>query len=213
MTICVLILRLNRYLLCVKFDTVRRGKIMKKVLFPALLLLLIVSSRSNSIAGRSASDDFLKADRMYAAGKYSDALALYQGLLSRQSESVQTGDVHSRIGDCFFRLNDYENALQAYRRAVQSQKPSQRPATQYWIGFCTFLLGRDRESVAEFLKVPELYPDSGMWVSTAYYWAGRASERMGRKEQAAEYYRKAGGKGKSTQERFAIKKAEGVKGK
>jgi tetratricopeptide (TPR) repeat protein len=185
---------------------------MKKVLFPVFLLLLIVSSRSNAIASQSASRDFLKADRLYAAGQYSDALALYQGLLSKQSESVQTGNVHSRIGDCFFRLSDYQNALQAYRSALQSQKPSQRPATQYWIGFCTFLLGRDRESVAEFLKVPELYPDSGMWVSTAYYWAGRACERMGRKEQAAEYYRKAGGKVKSTQERFAMEKAETVNG-
>jgi tetratricopeptide (TPR) repeat protein len=185
---------------------------MKKVLLPALLFLLIVSSWSNAIADQSVSRDFLKADRMYAAGKYSDALALYQGLLSKHPEPAQTGDVHSRIGDCFFRLSDYQNALQAYRRALQSQKPSQRPSTQYWIGFCSFLLGRDREAAAEFLKIPELYPDSGMWVTTAYYWAGRASERMGQKEQAAEYYRKAGGKGKSTQERFAMKKAEAVRG-
>jgi tetratricopeptide (TPR) repeat protein len=184
---------------------------MKKVLLPALLFLLAASTWSNAIAGQSASRDFLKAERLYAAGKYSDALLLYQGLLSKQSEPVQTGDVHSRIGDCYFRINDYPNALQAYQSALDGQKLSERPATQYWIGFCSFLLGRDREAVAEFLKIPELYPDSGMWVATAYYWAGRASERMGLKEQAAEYYRKAGGKGKSTQERFALKKAEAVK--
>jgi hypothetical protein len=35
---------------------------------------------------------------------------------------------------------------------------------------------------------------------------------MGKKEQAAEYYRKAGGSGRSTQGRFAQKKAEAVKG-
>ena len=186
---------------------------MKKVLLPALLLLLTASAWSNVIAGQSVPRDFLKAERLYAAGKYSDALKLYQGLLSNQSESVQTGDIHSRIGDCYFRINDYPNALQAYRSAIKNQKPSERPATQYWIGFCSFLLGRDGEAAAEFLKIPELYPDSGMWVATAYYWAGRASERMGLKEQAAEYYRKAGGKGKSTQERFAVKKAEAVKGK
>ncbi len=50
-----------------------------------------------------------------------------------------------------------------------------------------------------------------MLVGTAYYWAGRASERMGRKDQAAELYRKAGGKGTSTQERFAMKKANAIK--
>ena len=186
---------------------------MKKVLLPALLFLLAASAWSNAVAGESVSRDFLKADRLYAAGKYSDALLLFQGLLSKQSEPVQTGDVYSRIGDCYFSTNDYPNALQAYRSALRGQKLSARPATQYWIGFCSFLLGRDREAAAEFLKIPELYPDSGMWVATAYYWAGRASERMGLKEQAAEYYRKAGGKGKSTQESFAMKKAEAVKAK
>jgi hypothetical protein len=50
-----------------------------------------------------------------------------------------------------------------------------------------------------------------MWVNTAFYWAGRASERMGRKEQAGEFYRKAGGNGKSVQGKFALKKAEAVK--
>jgi hypothetical protein len=34
---------------------------------------------------------------------------------------------------------------------------------------------------------------------------------MGDKAKAAEYYRKAGGKGRSTQERFALKKAEAAK--
>lgn len=185
---------------------------MKKVLLPALLFLLVASAWSNTIAGQSTPSDFLKAEWLYAAGKYSDALPVYQSLLSKQYEPVQAGDVHSRIGDCYFRINDYPNALQAYRRALKGQKLSERPATQYWIGFCSFLLGRDREAVAEFLKIPELYPDSGMWVATAYYWAGRAGERMGLKDQAAEYYRKAGGKGTSTQERFAVRKAEAVKG-
>jgi tetratricopeptide (TPR) repeat protein len=184
---------------------------MKKVLLPSLLFLFITAGISNATTIQSASPDFLKADRMFSSGKYSDALRLYQDLLSKPSEPEATGNVYSRIGDCYFRLGDYPDALQAYRRALQIQKPSQRPATQYWIGFCSFLLGNDREAAAEFLKIPELYPDSGMWVGTAYYWAGRASERMGMKEQAAVYYRKAGGKGKSTQERFAMKKAEGLK--
>lgn len=151
------------------------------------------------------------ANRMFAEGKYSDALLAYQKVLAAPSDDVSTGDVHSRIGDCYFRLHDYRNALNAYRNALQNQKQSQRPPTQYWIGFCSFLLGNDKEAVAEFLKIPELYPSSGMWTSTAYYWAGRASERLGDKEQAVKYYRKAGGRGTSTEGRFAMKKAEALK--
>lgn len=187
---------------------------MKRVLLSAFFLLFFVFVWSNAQADHShVSPAVLKGERLYAQGKYSDALLLYRELLSKQPAPDQVSDIQFRIGDCYFKLGDYAGARQAYQSALPGQKSSDRPATQYWIGFCAFLLGRDREAVAEFLKIPELYPASGMWVSTAYYWAGRASERMGLKEQAAEYYRKAGGKGKSTQERFAIKKAQAVRGK
>jgi len=186
---------------------------LRKILLSALLILILfaVVGQSNALSDMSASGAYNNGNKLFAEGKYADALLAYQSALAGQSNGVSTGDVHSRIGDCYFRLQDYKNALKAYRSALQDQNQSQRPPTQYWIGFCTFLLGKDGEAVAEFLKIPELYPSSGMWVGTAYYWAGRASERMGRKEQAAEYYRKAGGNGKSTQGRFAIKKAEAVR--
>jgi hypothetical protein len=78
------------------------------------------------------------------------------------------------------------------------------------VGFCCYLVGRDAEAVNELLKVPALHPDAKAWVSTAYYWAGRASERMGKRDAAAEFYRKAAGTGSSTQGTFARKKAEAV---
>lgn len=186
---------------------------MRKKLLITLLVFFAAAVRSNVIADPSASQGYRMANKMFAEGKYSEALQAYQKVLAAPSDEIAAGDVQSRIGDCYFQLHDYKSALKAYRSALQNQKQSQRPSTQYWIGFCTFLLGNDKEAVAEFLKIPELYPSSGMWVSTAYYWAGRASERQGEKEQAAEYYRKAGGKGTSTQERFARKKAAALKNK
>jgi tetratricopeptide (TPR) repeat protein len=148
---------------------------------------------------------------MFSQGRYSDAIRLYQAVLSSPSRAVSPGLLHTRIADSYFHLTDYQHALDEYRQALKDQKPGERAQTQYWIGFCALLLGRDAEAVTEFLKIPESYPTSGMLVGTAYYWAGRASERMGRKDEAAELYRKAGGKGTSTQERFAMKKANAVK--
>lgn len=109
-----------------------------------------------------------------------------------------------------FSAGNYSGALEAYRGAIRKQDPADQPPTQYWIGFCCLMQGKDDDAVKEFLKIPENYPAEGMWISTAYYWAGRACERMGKKEQAAAFYRKAAGNGKSTQERFAMKKAEAV---
>ena len=179
----------------------------------SLIIVLLPWSLLCAAEPNPASQDYLTAKKLFTASRFQDALSLYQKLLESPPEGVTRSDIHSHIGDTWFRLGSYGNALDAYRAAVRGQKESARPETQYWIGFCCFLLGRDAEAVREFLKIPGLYPSSGMWVGTAYYWAGRASERMGRAGDAASYYRLAGGNGRSTQGRFALKKAEAAAGK
>jgi len=185
---------------------------MRKLFFDTFLTTIVfIFCLQPAFAGSPASSEYTKANKMFAQGKFTDAIVVYQGILVSPSNNVPQADIHTRIGDCYFRLGNYQKAGDAYRVALTKQKPADRAPTQYWIGFCSFLSGRDAEAVNEFLKIPELYPSSGMWMTTAYYWAGRASERMGKKEQAAEFYRKAGGKGASSQERYALKKAEGVR--
>jgi TolA-binding protein len=144
----------------------------------------------------------------FRSGCFIIILALFCNPVSVFAGSVASTELNN--ADKLFSDGNYSGALDAYRGAITSQKPADRPQTQYWIGFCCLMQGKDAEAVKEFLKIPENYPSEGRWVSTAYYWAGRASERLGRKEQAAEFYRKAGGSGTSTQERFAMKKAEAV---
>jgi tetratricopeptide (TPR) repeat protein len=181
---------------------------MKKILCSIFLISFALCGLPQASSGQGDSREYKKADKLFAQGKYPEAIHQYQSILSATSSGSPRGVLFTRIADGYFRLADYEKSLAAYRSALKNQKPPDQPPTQYWIGFCCFLLGRNAEAVTEFLKIPESYPFSGMWVGTAYYWAGRANERMGRKEQAAECYRKASGNGTSTQERFALKKAE-----
>lgn len=183
----------------------KRKRIIVSLLLLALFCLPLPSG------GQSVPRKYGNADLLFTQGHYREAIRSYQSLLSAPTGNPDMAFLHTRIADSYFHLADYNQAINAYRRALSVQKISEQAQTRYWIGFCCFLLGRDAEAAAEFLKIPESYPASGMWVGTAYYWAGRASERMGRREQAAAYYRKAGGSGKSTQERFAMKKAEEVR--
>jgi tetratricopeptide (TPR) repeat protein len=183
-----------------------------KVLLTTLLFLFAAFHQDAAVAGQPASRTYQDANRLFAKSQYEAALRAYQKALVDSSNAVSRGDIQSRIGDCYFRLQDYQKALESYRIALQNQNQAQRPPTQYWIGFCAFLLGRDAEAETEFLKIPELYPKSGMWVGTAWYWAGRAAERLGGKERATKHYRKAGGTGTSKQEKFAMKRAEKAKG-
>jgi tetratricopeptide (TPR) repeat protein len=178
-----------------------------------LFLIMLLPYGPLYASNTSSSREFRRANDLFAAAKFQDALTLYQKLLASPPPGVTVNDIYTRIGDSYFRLGSFHNALDAYRSALKDQKESLRPETQYWIGFCCFLLGRNADAVNEFLRIPERYPGSGMWIGTAYYWAGRASERMGRTEEAAQYYRKAGGNGRSNQGKFALKKAAAMKGK
>jgi tetratricopeptide (TPR) repeat protein len=183
---------------------------MGKSLWISILIMLLPYGLSHASDMRSPAQEYRAANKLFAAARYKDAIPLYRLVLASPPEQVPLSDIYTRIGDSYFRLGEYKNALPAYRSALGGQKDSERPATQYWIAFCCLLMGNDAEAVAEFMKIPELYPSSGMWVGTAYYWAGRASERRGKTEDAAEYYRKAGGNGRSTQGRFALEKAAAV---
>ncbi len=185
---------------------------MVKSLLISFLLILLPGFSQASEAG-PVSPEFKKANQLYASARFREALSLYQKLLVSPPAGISPSDIQAKLGDTHFQMGSYQSSLEAYRKAINGQKEAARPETQYWIGFCCFLLGRDADAIREFLTIPELYPGSGMWVGTAYYWAGRASERMGKSEDAAAYYRKAGGKGKSTQSAFARKKAEDAKGK
>lgn len=182
-------------------------KNMKKIHQIAICIILL-SALCGGAHASNADQEYRKANKLFGKGKYAEAIVLYQSVLVNPSRSVSTSVLHARIADGYFRLEEYSNAREAYRRALKEQRESERPATQYWIAFSTFMMGRHAEAVDEFLKIPKLYPNSGMWVSTAYYWAGRVCDRMGKRKLAAEYFRKAGGSGKSAQERFALEKAK-----
>ena len=187
---------------------------MKKHICVLFLITILTGSNWSAVASAAqpSSRDYKKAEKLFIAKNYREAIELYQNVLTAPPDDISLADLHGRIADSHFQLGDFNSALASYRSTLLEQTRGERPMTQYWIGFCCFLTGRDDDAVRELLKIPELYPDSGMLVSTAYYWAGRASERMGKKDQAAEFYRKAGGNGKSTQARFAKKKADAVKG-
>ncbi len=179
----------------------------KRTMISLVITLAVCGTLSGS---ETVSLQYDKANQLYAASRYREAISLYQTLLVSPPATVSASEIHARMADSWFRLGSYANALASYRSALVGQKESQRPETQYWIGFCCLLLGRDADAAREFLMIPEHYPGSGMWVGTGYYWAGRAYERLGKAEEAAACYRKAGGNGRTTQGRFALKKAESV---
>ena len=143
-------LSLNRPMLCVKFDTLADGILMiliKRRSIIALLIFFALYGTSHGAVVQSVPREYVKADLLFSQGRYTEAIRSYETVLSSSSHTPSPSVLHTRIADSFFHLTDYQRALDAYRRALNEQKPAERAQTQYWIGFCTFLLGRDAEAV------------------------------------------------------------------
>ncbi len=180
---------------------------MRKSLLILFLIALVPHGDLLAAGAPATYQEYFAANKLFSSSQFQEALTLYKKILADPRAGVPLKDIYTRIGDTCFRLGAYEDALTAYRAALGEQKASGGPDIQYWVGFCCMMLGRDAEAVSEFLKIPQRYPKSGMWVGTAYYWAAKASERLGRTEDAATYYRKAAGNGRSTQGKYALRKA------
>lgn len=154
----------------------------------------------------AATSEFRRANQLLSEAAYTEALSLYQQAAGLRENKDVLGKIFTRIGDCHFNLGEYSSAQHAYQSALKYQRLPERAQTHYWIGFSALMGGDNNSAAREFLKIPEQHPKSGMWVSTAWYWAGRAYERMGNATRAAECYQKAAGRGKGVQGQFALNK-------
>jgi tetratricopeptide (TPR) repeat protein len=187
--------------------------LMKKTLLLILIMLGLPFGVLHGASAPSAStaDQIKSADALMGRRNFRAALPLYQSAVNKSPDSTILAELYTRIGDCSFQLGLYENAVNSYWKALPLAHADAQPEIRYWIGFCSFLMGKNEQAVKEFLAIPQLHPQAGIWISTAYYWAGRASERLGQKEEAGRYYKKAGGNGRSKQGRYALQKADALK--
>ena len=75
-----------------------------------------------------ADQTYNQANKLFSKGNYTEAISLYQALLSSPSNGVSSVALYTRIADSYFRLGDYKNALDAYRSALKGPKAARTPA-------------------------------------------------------------------------------------
>ena len=64
----------------------------------------------------------IKGDALYQQKKYDDALKEYQKVLAENQDLYQ---VYDKIGLCYYRLNDTENAIEAFKLMLEKEPQSQ----------------------------------------------------------------------------------------
>ncbi|MBV6341380.1 tetratricopeptide repeat protein [Candidatus Magnetobacterium casense] len=80
----------------------------------AMLMPLTVHADAGAAAGTK--DVFQQASVYYAQGKYDDAIARYEGLLTT---GVESGSLYYNLGNCYFKAGDIGRAILSYERAMR----------------------------------------------------------------------------------------------
>lgn len=73
---------------------------------------------STDVSRQDAMEDAL---RLYSEGKYAEASAIYEKMLSSKNE-VSDGELFYYAGDCHYRLKNYKNAIASWEKVVQGMK-------------------------------------------------------------------------------------------
>ena len=76
------------------------------------------------------------------------------------------------------------------RKALGTGPADDNPQILYEIGECLEAEGSLTEAQAEYLKIPELYPESTFWAIRADLSAAKILERLGRTKDALGLYEK-----------------------
>ena len=93
--------------------------------------------------------------RLYHLGEYDDALELFleeeselQSSLKEGAESVkQYQDIYFHIGNCYYRLKDFEKAITYFSRKFEGEEMKQQGQKYVNLGSCYAHLDQERLSL------------------------------------------------------------------
>jgi TolA-binding protein len=122
-------------------------------------------------------------------GFWDGVLRACRQYISRFPEDAGNIDKQILIGLSYSRLNQFDEALR-YLKQIKPYVPAERePEVQFYIGEAYFNSGRYEEAIAEFLKIPMFSKKTKLqWEASAFYFAGQAYERLGKKNEAIKMY-------------------------
>jgi TolA-binding protein len=95
------------------------------------------------------------------------AIAAYESIIASSPDDV--GEAYLKLGQLYRSEQDYEKEEQVYRNALAAkQGPFDRARMQFNLADTLELMGRTEDAIAEYLKIPDLYPNELPWVVKAY---------------------------------------------
>jgi len=144
-----------------------------------------VSSRDRGLEGKS---------RLAIAGIISkdmdpkQAIAAFENIIETSPEYA--GEAYLKLGQLYRNLQDYEKELNVYQKALLARGQIDRAQVQFNLADTLELMSRTDEAIAEYLKIPDLYPNETSWVVKAYLRIAKIYEEGQDWEAASVTYQK-----------------------
>jgi len=122
----------------------------------------------------SAVDKFLQGKtRLAIAGIMSKdldprrAIAAYESIIAASPDYA--GEAYLKLGQLYRGTQDYEKEIEVYHNALAAKQGQiDRAQVQFNLADTLELMSRTEDAIAEYLKIPDLYPNEQAWVVKAY---------------------------------------------
>ena len=176
----------------------------KRIFIPLSIVILVVvitfvTIKYFSSQSQQAQLDLLRNQIQYksaltATDKSKQILGLKSSLdgfkrVAKENSFTSPGKIAGvYAGDCYYHLNQYDDAIKAYREAINKGAPKLPAAwAQMSIGYCYLSLSNYTSALSEFEKVTKSYPESFL-VPSAKLQMGFCYEKQNDKARAREIY-------------------------
>jgi TolA-binding protein len=122
--------------------------------------LLVATSLAVAVAGCGQRRVLSKAQNLYAAGRYEEAVTVFSSLADGKGKVAEQAQLY--LGFSNFKMARHQEAIRQFELLPERFPESElADDAQYWIGRCFEDWGKPREALAAYRKALETIPPSG----------------------------------------------------
>lgn len=125
------------------------------VFISVFFILLLIAAKILAKSFKYIASDTEKAKRFISEGKNDLAIEKLRNILSKNKvEKGERAKIHSMIGECYYKTEEYPFAIVEYRHALDEGYYS--PELVLSLGKCLSKIGKNEEALSQFLTLLKL---------------------------------------------------------
>lgn len=124
----------------------------KKIFSVVVICLLAI----HSVQAGSVHSKVKEGNKLFAEGKFDEALNRYQDALLSDPESPL---IHYNIGNTLYKKKKYEEAIRSFQKVIGTENVTLEANSYYNMGNCLYRLGKLPESILAYQQALKLNPN------------------------------------------------------